>query len=138
MGSEGVVIVVSDVTLACAIALRLFDGIASLPYNRTFVLLIPDSWQPLPCALATCESRKNYSQPEGDNHMSENKTRPTDQDVIDFLNSVDHKTRREDGIALLEMMKEVTDERLRCGEAVLWALAATITNMKVGARAICP
>lgn len=47
--------------------------------------------------------------------MSENKTRPTNEDVIDFLNSVDHKTRREDGFALLEMMEEVTGE-----EAVMW------------------
>jgi len=47
--------------------------------------------------------------------MSENKTRPTDQNVIDFLNSVDHKTRREDGMALLEMMEEVTGE-----DAVMW------------------
>lgn len=47
--------------------------------------------------------------------MSENKTRPTDQSVLDFLNSVEHKTRRADGLALLEMMEEVTGE-----EAVLW------------------
>lgn len=47
--------------------------------------------------------------------MSENKTRPTDQSVLDFLNSVDHKTRRADGLALLEMMEEVTGE-----EAVMW------------------
>lgn len=47
--------------------------------------------------------------------MSENKTRPTDQDVIDFLNSVDNKTRRQDGFAVLEMMEEITGE-----EAVMW------------------
>ena len=47
--------------------------------------------------------------------MSENKTRPTDQSVIDFLNKVDHKTRREDGFALLEMMEEITEE-----DAVMW------------------
>jgi hypothetical protein len=47
--------------------------------------------------------------------MSENKTRPTDQDVIDFLNSVDHQTRHEDGLALLEMMEAVTGE-----DAVMW------------------
>jgi hypothetical protein len=47
--------------------------------------------------------------------MSENKTRPTDQDVTDFLISVEHKTRREDGFALLEMMREVTGE-----DAVMW------------------
>jgi hypothetical protein len=47
--------------------------------------------------------------------MSENKTRPTEQDVNDFLNSVDHKTRRQDGFALLQMMEEVTGEA-----AVMW------------------
>jgi len=47
--------------------------------------------------------------------MSENKTRPTDKSVIDFLNGVDHKTRREDGFALLEMMETLTGE-----DAVLW------------------
>ncbi len=47
--------------------------------------------------------------------MSENKTLPTDQDVIGFLNSVDHKTRREDSFALLEIMGEITGEG-----AVMW------------------
>ena len=47
--------------------------------------------------------------------MSENKTRPTRKDPIEFLNNVDHKSRREDGLALLEMMEDVTGE-----EAVLW------------------
>lgn len=47
--------------------------------------------------------------------MSENKTRPTDQSVIDFLNKVDHKTRREDGFALLDLMAEITGE-----DATLW------------------
>ncbi|MBE2201648.1 MAG: DUF1801 domain-containing protein [Anaerolinea sp.] len=47
--------------------------------------------------------------------MSENKTRPTGQNVTDFLNSVDHKMRREDSFALLEIMQEITGE-----EAVMW------------------
>ena len=47
--------------------------------------------------------------------MSENKTRPTSQNVTDFLNNVDHKTRRADSFVLLEMMKEITGE-----DAVLW------------------
>lgn len=47
--------------------------------------------------------------------MSENKTRPTSQDVTEFLNSVDHKTRRQDGFALLGMMEEITGE-----EPVMW------------------
>jgi hypothetical protein len=47
--------------------------------------------------------------------MSENKTRPTDQSVIDFLNGVKHNTRREDSFTLLEMMSEVTD-----ADPVMW------------------
>jgi hypothetical protein len=47
--------------------------------------------------------------------MSENKTRPTDKSVIDFLNNVDNKTRREDSFTLLEMMEKITGE-----DAVLW------------------
>ena len=47
--------------------------------------------------------------------MSENKTRPTDQNVTDFLSSVEHKIRRADGFALLETMQEITGE-----DAVLW------------------
>ena len=47
--------------------------------------------------------------------MSDTKTRPTDQDVLDFLHQVEHKTRREDSFTLLEMMQVLTGE-----EAVMW------------------
>lgn len=47
--------------------------------------------------------------------MAENKTRPTDHSVTDFLNSVENPTRREDGFTLLAMMEELTGET-----AVLW------------------
>ena len=47
--------------------------------------------------------------------MTENKTRPTNQDVVDFLSSVDNETRREDAFKVLEMMREITGE-----EAVMW------------------
>ena len=47
--------------------------------------------------------------------MAENKTRPTDLDVVDFLDSVENDTRRKDGFAVLEMMKEETGE-----EPVMW------------------
>lgn len=47
--------------------------------------------------------------------MTENKTRPTNQKVIDFLNNVENKTRRNDSLALLTMMEELTGE-----EAVMW------------------
>ena len=47
--------------------------------------------------------------------MSENKTRPTNQNVIDFLNSVENITRRKNAMTILEMMKEITGK-----SAVLW------------------
>ena len=47
--------------------------------------------------------------------MSDNKTQPTDESVLDFLNNVENKTRREDGLKLLAMMEEITSD-----EAVLW------------------
>ncbi|MHA2209901.1 MAG: DUF1801 domain-containing protein [Candidatus Thorarchaeota archaeon] len=47
--------------------------------------------------------------------MSENKTKPTDASVEDFLEAVEHPQRREDGLALLEIMKEITEE-----EPTMW------------------
>lgn len=47
--------------------------------------------------------------------MAENKTRPTELNVLDFLNSVEHKTRREDGFDVLGMMEEITSE-----QPVMW------------------
>ena len=42
--------------------------------------------------------------------MAENKTQKTGASVVDFINSVDIKRRREDGFTLLRLMKEVTGE----------------------------
>jgi hypothetical protein len=47
--------------------------------------------------------------------MSALKTRPTDQKVEDFLETIEHNTRRGDGYTLLEIFKEVTGE-----EPVMW------------------
>ena len=47
--------------------------------------------------------------------MAENKTQKTGASVEDFINSVEIKRRREDGFALLEIMKDVTGE-----EAEMW------------------
>jgi hypothetical protein len=47
--------------------------------------------------------------------MSQNKTQPTEQQVEDFLNSVENDRRREDSFALLKMMRELTGE-----PAVMW------------------
>jgi hypothetical protein len=42
--------------------------------------------------------------------MAELKTKPTDESVEDFLNSVENDRRREDSLKVLELMKEVTGE----------------------------
>jgi hypothetical protein len=43
--------------------------------------------------------------------MVEIKTKPTDEDVISFLNTVENPKRKSDGLELLEIMKELTDEK---------------------------
>ena len=47
--------------------------------------------------------------------MAEVKTRKTDASVIEFLESVPNERRRQDGFAVLELMREVTGE-----EPVMW------------------
>ena len=47
--------------------------------------------------------------------MAENKTQKTGASVEDFINSVEIKRRREDGFALLEIMRDVTG-----AEAEMW------------------
>ena len=47
--------------------------------------------------------------------MAENKTVPTGASVEEFLTSVEHPTRREDGFALLRLMSEATGQ-----PAVMW------------------
>ena len=46
--------------------------------------------------------------------MSEPKTKPTDVRVEDFLNAVEHPTRKEDGFELLRIMKEITKKNSLC------------------------
>jgi hypothetical protein len=40
--------------------------------------------------------------------MAENKTTPTDQNVEQFLNTIEDERKRKDSFALLELMKQVT------------------------------
>lgn len=47
--------------------------------------------------------------------MSELKTKATDDSVENFLNSIEHPTRKADGLKLLDLFKEETGER-----PVLW------------------
>lgn len=47
--------------------------------------------------------------------MSTIKTVATDANVLDFINSVEHETRKADGHALLRMYEEITQE-----PAVMW------------------
>ncbi len=45
--------------------------------------------------------------------MAMQKTRETAASVEEFLNGIENRTRREDGLALLELMREVTGEEAR-------------------------
>ena len=47
--------------------------------------------------------------------MSDMKTKPTDVKVEDFLEAVEHPTRKADGFELLKIMKEITKK-----EPVMW------------------
>ena len=47
--------------------------------------------------------------------MTELKTRPNDKNIIEFLNKVENKRRREDSFEILKLMREVTQE-----EPILW------------------
>lgn len=50
--------------------------------------------------------------------MAENKTQPTETDVVAFLDSVDDEKRRTDALDLLELMKLVTG-----ADPVMWGTA---------------
>jgi hypothetical protein len=52
---------------------------------------------------------------EGVRTMAELKTKKTDASVEEFLNAVTHDKRREDGFALLKMMRDITGE-----EPAMW------------------
>jgi hypothetical protein len=47
--------------------------------------------------------------------MTENKTRPTSQDVEQFLNTIEDERKRQDSFTLLELMQQVTGM-----EPVMW------------------
>jgi hypothetical protein len=52
--------------------------------------------------------------------MSDAKTIPTDASAIDFINSVENKRRREDGLVLLDLFKRTTgDEPVMWGESII-------------------
>lgn len=43
--------------------------------------------------------------------MAENKTQPTDADVLEFLNGVTDERKRQDALAVMALMQEVTGEK---------------------------
>lgn len=47
--------------------------------------------------------------------MAENKTKPTNTDVLEFINQLEDERKRQDSLAVLELMREVTGE-----EATMW------------------
>ena len=42
--------------------------------------------------------------------MAENKTKPTDTSVTEFLNSIENEKKRRDSFTIMELMKEITGE----------------------------
>ena len=52
--------------------------------------------------------------------MAELKTKVNESDVLKFINHIEHKTRKEDSLILLEMMKEVSGEEPKMwGESII-------------------
>ena len=47
--------------------------------------------------------------------MAENKTKPTEASVIEFINQVEDEQKKQDAFVILELMKSITKE-----EPVLW------------------
>ena len=47
--------------------------------------------------------------------MAENKTKPTTQSVIKFINSIDDETKRKDSLDILKLMKQITREEPQMG-----------------------
>ena len=47
--------------------------------------------------------------------MAENKTKPTAESVLAFINAVENDTRRADALRMLDIMKEITGD-----EPVMW------------------
>ena len=43
--------------------------------------------------------------------MTELKTKPTNKSIDDFLKKVENPTKREDSLRILELMKEITQEK---------------------------
>ena len=52
--------------------------------------------------------------------MAQLKTQPNDKSVIDFLNTVENDTKREDSFAILELMQQVTgSEPIMWGDSII-------------------
>ena len=67
--------------------------------------------------------------------MAELKTKPNDQSVEAFLNSVADQKKRQDSFTILELIKQVTVKNPRCGATASWDLAAIATNTPAGVKA---
>ena len=65
-----------------------------------------------------------------------NKTQENDADVAAFLESIEHPVRRADARAMLGLLGRVTGLPAKMWARQWWGLAATIINMKAGARGI--
>ena len=63
--------------------------------------------------------------------MAELKTRKNDASVEDFLNSVPDERKREDSLAILELMREVTGE-----EPALWGTSIVGLHNKLSSESV--
>jgi len=52
--------------------------------------------------------------------MAQLKTRPNDKNVVEFLNTVENETKREDSFTILELMQQVTgSEPIMWGDSII-------------------
>lgn len=68
--------------------------------------------------------------------MSDLETKKNEASVEGFLQSVENDKRREDSFMVLDLMKEVTERRPRCGEPASLDSGATITRAQAAAKEI--
>ena len=68
--------------------------------------------------------------------MAQLKTQPNDKNVVEFLNTVENETKREDSFTILELMKQVTgSDPIMWGDSIS-VLAPTTTSMLADGKPI--
>ena len=63
--------------------------------------------------------------------MYELKTKINDENVLEFLNKVENKRRKEDSLIVLDLLKKLLAMNPKCGEQVLLDLVCILQRIKV-------